>query len=290
MDSGSQGGLVNLNVPYRIHQQVGQVIGSILPFSGNAANTHVDEGLVSGEELGGPFAGDPHHFGQLDQHGACQFKGLEVVHAAFFSVCFIEGVQVLVGSSDGHTSLVLFNYQQGLDGPHGLDGFPEGSGLMSRNPGIDFGDLLKLCLSLGIGFLGCQLSCMLRHSSGINHDTFGGIDDGFVKVDLVDVIRVGIIQLFQMILGFLLNVQHAFLHQDYIVTRVGVSTAVGSMIGTVGNERFSGHFPDTGFPVLVFTHFIDRFALPEGEQFFLHDFLVFFGNVEGILRPCSDGI
>ena len=45
-------------------------------------------------------------------------------------------------------------------------------------------------------------------------------DLGFVKIDFLQIIRMGIIQLFQMFSGLFLDIQHSLFHQDHIVPRV----------------------------------------------------------------------
>ena len=93
-----------------------------------------------------------------------------------------------------------------------------------------------------------------------------------------------------MLSGFILNIDHTLLHEDHIISRVGISAAVYCVVRPVGNKRLSGQFPYTGFTILAFAVFINGFAFPEREQFFSHDFLVFIRDIERILRTASDGI
>ena len=93
-----------------------------------------------------------------------------------------------------------------------------------------------------------------------------------------------------MIARFLLNIEHPFLHQDDIVARIGIATAVDGVVGAVRNHRFTRQRPDACFAVLGFAVFVDRFSFPEWEQLFAHDALVFLGNVERILRTLADGV
>ena len=79
MDPAGQGRLVNLHVADSIHQQIRQVIGRVASVSRHAAYTHIDERLVSGEELGTALAGDPHHFRHLNQHAAGKLEGLKII-------------------------------------------------------------------------------------------------------------------------------------------------------------------------------------------------------------------
>ena len=110
--AGSQRGLVDAHMTHRIHEQVGQVVGGVAPFTADAANAHVNEGLVAGKEFGAAFAGEPHHFRHLDEHAACEVKGFIRRHAARLDIGLVEGVHVLVDTADGHACLVFFHNQQ----------------------------------------------------------------------------------------------------------------------------------------------------------------------------------
>ena len=290
VDTTSQGWLIDLYVPYSIHQQISQFIRGISAVTSQTAYAHVYERLISCEELGTAFTCDPHHFGHLDQHTSSQFKCLEVVHASSVQISLVVRVHVLVNTTDGHTSLVFFYRQQGLDGPYSLDRFPESIRFVSRYLGIDFRDLQQFFFSLRICFLCSQLSSILRHTACISHNTFCRVNNGFIEIDLVQIIRVFVVQHCQVFLGFVLDVEHALLHQDHVISGVGVSTAVYCVVRTVGNEGFAGQFPYAGFTILAFAVFVNGFAFPEREQFISHDSLVFIRDVERILRTAADSV
>ena len=110
--AGCQRGLVNTHVAHGVHEQVGQLVGGVASFAGNAAHAHVHEGLVASKELGAALAGEPHHFRHLDQHAASEIKCLAGGHATRFDVGLVEGVHVLVNAANGHAGLVFFNHQQ----------------------------------------------------------------------------------------------------------------------------------------------------------------------------------
>jgi len=90
--------------------------------------------------------------------------------------------------------------------------------------------------------------------------------------------------------GFGLDVEHALLHEDDVVARVGVPAAVHRMVGAVGNIGFTGHFPQARFAVLPFAIFVHGLVFPEREDFLTQFLLVFLGNIERILGAGGDGI
>ena len=93
-----------------------------------------------------------------------------------------------------------------------------------------------------------------------------------------------------MLLSFTLNIQHALLHKDDVVTGVGVASAVQGVVGAVRDEGFAGERPYAGFAVLGLAVFVNGFSFPEGEDFFPEDLLVFLGNKERILGTVGDGV
>ena len=97
---------------------------------------------------------------------------------------------------------------------------------MVRHPGVDLGNLQKLLPPPGILLLCRKLCRVLGHAPGVDHHALGGVNDGFVEVNLLDIIGVLIIQLLQMFPGLPLDVQHALFHQDHVVAGVGIATAV----------------------------------------------------------------
>ncbi len=134
---------------------------------------------------------------------------------------------------------------------------------MGRNPRINPCDLFELCFTLRISFLHCQLRRILGQTARINHHALRGINYRFVKIDFFNIIRISIIQLRQMVFGFLLNIQHPFFHQNDIIAGVGISATVQGMIGAIGYKGLSRQFPQSRLAELVFTVFIYRFAFPE---------------------------
>ena len=273
-----------------VHKQIGKVVGRVAALAGHAAHAHVHKGLVAGEELGAALAGEPHHFRHLDQHAAREVERLVFGHAARLKVGLEEGIHVLVHTSDGHAGLVFLDRQQGLHGPYGLNGLPECGGRMGGHTGVDFGNFQQFGLAPGVAFPGGQFRRVLGHAAGVGHHAFGGVDDGFVEIDFVQIIGVFIIQMFQMLTGFALDIQHPLFHQDDVVAGVGVSAAVQGVVGAVGHERLAGKFPYSRFAVLGFAVFVNGLAFPVGEDFIAQDLFVFFGNIKGILRAVGDGI
>ena len=202
----------------------------------------------------------------------------------------VERIHVLVDTTDGHASLVFFDWQQAFDGPHSLDGFPERFWFVRRHAGVDAADLEQLCLALWIALLRSELCGVIRETLGVDHHTLGGVDDGFIEINFFQIVWIFVVELRQMVARFLLNVEHPFLHQDDVVARIGIAAAIDGVVRAVGNHRFTGERPDACFAVLGLAVFVDRFSFPEWEQLFAHDALVFLGNVERILRTLADGV
>ena len=188
--AGGQRRLIDAYMAHGVHEQIGEIVGRVAPFAGHAAHAHVHEGLVAGEELGAAFAGKPHHFRHLDQHTAGEIEGFIIGHAACVDIGAVERIHVLVHAAYGHTGLVLFHRQQGFHSPHGLNGFPEAAGSVSGNAGVDFGNLQKFCLALGVALFGGQFRRVFGHAASVDHHAFGGVDDRFVEVDLVQIIGI----------------------------------------------------------------------------------------------------
>ena len=139
MDTARQRRLINFYVSYRVHQQISQFVCRVLSGSCHTADTHIYERLISREELGAAFTGYPHHFGHLNQHAACQFKGKEIIHASGINIRLVVRIHVLIHTSDGHTGLVFFYRQQGFYGKYRLNGFPECIRFVCRYLGVDLG-------------------------------------------------------------------------------------------------------------------------------------------------------
>ena len=59
VNTAGQGRLVDLDVTHGVHQQIGEVVGGIGAGAGHAAERHVDERLIAGEELGSVLVGEP---------------------------------------------------------------------------------------------------------------------------------------------------------------------------------------------------------------------------------------
>ena len=148
----------------------------------------------------------------------------------------VEGVQVLVRASDGHACLVFFHHEQGFHGKHGLQRFPEVGGGVGGNPGVDFGYFQQLSLALRVGLLSGQVRGVLGESFCVCDHPFGGIDDGFIEINLVDIFGVLVIQGLKMRFGFGLNIQHALFHKDHVIARVRVASAVYGVVGTVRDK------------------------------------------------------
>ena len=135
-----------------------------------------------------------------------------------------------------------------------------------------------------------QLPGALGHASGVDHDAFGGVDDGLVEVDLVQILGIGVVELGQMGLGLVLDVQHALFHQDDVVSRIGVAAAVEGVVGAVGDKGLAGEGPHAGFAVLGLAVLVYGLAGPVGKDFVLQDLLVLFRDEEGILGAVGDGV
>ena len=161
---------------------------------------------------------------------------------------------------------------------------------MGGNAGVDFGNLEQFGLALGIVFFFRKLGGVFRHALCIAHDAFGRFDNRLVEVDFVDIFGIGVIQVRQVFLRFMLNVQHAFFHQDDVIAGVGVAAAVEGVVRAVGHVGFARKFPQTGFAVLGLAVFIHGLAFPVGEDFFAQNFFVFFSKIEGVLRAGADGV
>ena len=288
--AGGQGGLVNLHMAHGVHEQIGELICGVLPFTGNAAHAHVDEGLIAGEEFGAVLGGEPHHLAHLDEHAAGDVESFIGGEPAGLDVLLVERIHILVHAANGHAGLILFHNEQGFDRENGLHGFPEGGGGVGGNTGVDFGDLLKLGPADRILFFSGQLSGVFRHAPGVDDDALGCVDDRLVEVDFVEVIRIGVIQSGEVLFCFTLNIQHALLHKDDVVAGIGVASAVQGVVGAVRDEGFAGESPHSGFAVLGLAVFVNGFSFPVGENFFSEDLLVFLGNKEGILGAVGDGI
>ena len=290
VDTAGQGRLVDLDVAHSVHQQVSEVVGGVGAGTGHAAERHVDERLVAGEELGSVLGGGPHHLAHLDEHAAGDIEGLVVGQAASFFVGLVEGIHVLVNAADGHTGLVLLNRQQALDNPHGLHGLPEGARLVSRHVLEVLANLQKLGAALGVAALLGLLAGEVGQATGVDHNALGGVDDGLVEVDLVQVLGVCVVEVLEVLASLVLDVLHALLHQNDVIAGVGVTAAVHLMIGAVGNEGLTGELPAAALAVLVLADLVERLALPEREELLAHVLLVLFGDVEGVLGTRANGV
>ena len=290
VNTAGQGRLVDLDVTHGVHQQIGEVVGGIGAGAGHAAERHVDERLIAGEELGSVLGGSPHHLAHLDEHAAGDIKGLVVGQAASLFVGLVEGIHILVNAADGHTGLVLLERQQALDNPYGLHGLPEGARLVSRHVLKILADLQKLGAALGIAALLGLLAGEVGQTTGVDHNALGGVDNGLVEVNLVQVLGVCVVEMLEVLASLVLDVLHALLHQDDVVAGVGVAAAVYLVIGAVGDKGLTGELPAAALAVLILADLVERLALPEREELLAHVFLVLFGDVEGVLSARADGI
>ena len=290
VNTASQGRLVDLDVAHGVHQQVGEVVGGVGTGAGHAAERHVDERLVASEEFGGVLGSGPHHLAHLDEHAAGDIEGLVIGQATSLFIGLVEGVHVLVDTADGHTGLVLLNRQQALDNPHRLHGLPEGARLVSRHVLEVLADLQELGTTLGVAALLSLLASEIGQTTGVDHDALGGVDDGLVEVDLVQVLGVCVVKVLEVLTSLVLNVLHALLHQDDVVAGVGVAAAVHLVIRAVGNKGLTGELPAAALAVLILADLVERLALPEREELLAHVLLVFFGDVEGVLSARANGV
>ncbi len=290
MHARGKGGLVNFHMAHSIHQQVGQFVGGVIALAGQAAHAHIDKGLVAGKKFGAALGGDPHHFAHLDEHAAGQVESLVWSQASRFKIGLVEWIHVLINSSYGHAGLVFLHHQERFHCPDSLNGFLEGLRRMRRHPGVDLRNILKFSAAPRVGLLRGQAGRVFGHAARVNHYAFRCLDHGFVKVNLVQIVGIGVIQHFQMLFGLVQDSKHALFHKDYVITGVGIAAAIEGMIGAVGNKGFAGKLPQAGFPVLGLAVFVHRLALPVGENFLAQNLFVFLAHIERILRPFADCI
>ena len=151
-------------------------------------------------------------------------------------------------------------------------------------------DLQELGAALGVAALLGLLASEVGQTAGVDHNALGGVDNGLVEVDLVQIIGVCVVKVLEVLASLVLNVLHALLHQDDVVAGVGVAAAVHLVIGAVGNKGLTGELPAAALAVLVLADLVERLALPKREEFLTHVLLVLFGNVEGVLGTRANGV
>lgn len=83
--------------------------------------------------------------------------------------------------------------------------------------------------------------------------------------------------------------EHALGEQQDVVARAGIAAAVDLVVGEIADEGFAAERPDAGLAVLRLADLIQRAAFPERHDLFADDLLVFFGDLERILRTGAHG-